>query len=120
MRVSAAPHVVGGRLSFAPTLRRRGPYFRSAKAPGLWLRVPETAGADPTCSLESRCKRRPVTALVERCRNTFGPGGGNGYDGSTMDLFSERAERLADQDAPLAARMRPREPGGVVGPGRVG
>jgi putative ATPase len=25
-----------------------------------------------------------------------------------MDLFSERAERLADQDAPLAARMRPR------------
>ena len=33
----------------------------------------ETAGADPTCSLESRCKRRPVTALVERCRN--GPAG---------------------------------------------
>src|SRR4029450_3322405 len=119
MRFSAAPDVVGGRLSFAPTLRRRGPYFRSAKAPGLWLRVPETAGADPTCSLESRCKRRPVTALVERCRNAFGPGGGNGYDGPALDLFSERADRLADQDAPLAARMRPRTLEEFVGQGHV-
>jgi putative ATPase len=32
----------------------------------------------------------------------------NGYDGPTMDLFSERADRLGDQEAPLAARMRPR------------
>jgi putative ATPase len=32
----------------------------------------------------------------------------SGYDGPTMDLFSERADRLGDQEAPLAARMRPR------------
>src|ERR687898_327793 len=36
-----------------------------------------------------------------------------------MDLFSERAERLADQDAPLAARMRPRTLGEFVGQGQV-
>ena len=35
-----------------------------------------------------------------------------------MDLFSERADRLGDQEAPLAARMRPRtleEVGAVMG-----
>src|ERR671910_938367 len=36
-----------------------------------------------------------------------------------MDLFSERAERLADQDAPLAARMRPRTLEEFVGQGHV-
>ncbi|HEX3213389.1 MAG TPA: AAA family ATPase, partial [Actinomycetota bacterium] len=36
-----------------------------------------------------------------------------------MDLFSERAERLADQDAPLAARMRPRTLEEFVGQGQV-
>jgi putative ATPase len=36
-----------------------------------------------------------------------------------MDLFSERADRLADQDAPLAARMRPRTLEEFVGQGHV-
>src|SRR5262245_36626985 len=36
-----------------------------------------------------------------------------------MDLFSERADRLADQDAPLAARMRPRTLEEFVGQGQV-
>jgi putative ATPase len=36
-----------------------------------------------------------------------------------MDLFSERAERLADRDAPLAARMRPRTLEEFVGQGHV-
>src|SRR5215211_6187834 len=36
-----------------------------------------------------------------------------------MDLFSERAERLADQDAPLAARMRPRTLEEFVGQGHM-
>jgi putative ATPase len=36
-----------------------------------------------------------------------------------MDLFSERAARLADQDAPLAARMRPRTLEEFVGQGQV-
>src|SRR4029450_5794535 len=36
-----------------------------------------------------------------------------------MDLFSERAERLADRDAPLAARMRPRTLEEFVGQGPV-
>src|SRR5215218_2088589 len=36
-----------------------------------------------------------------------------------MDLFSERAERLADREAPLAARMRPRTLEEFVGQGHV-
>jgi putative ATPase len=36
-----------------------------------------------------------------------------------MDLFSERADRLAGQDAPLAARMRPRTLEEFVGQGHV-
>jgi putative ATPase len=36
-----------------------------------------------------------------------------------MDLFSERADRLADQDAPLAARMRPRTLEEFVGQAHV-
>src|SRR5918992_2354546 len=43
----------------------------------------------------------------------------SGYDGRTMDLFSERADRLADQDAPLAARMRPRTLEEFVGQAHV-
>ena len=47
MRVSAAPDVVGGRLSFAPTLRRRGPYFRSRKAPGFGCGYRKRLGRTP-------------------------------------------------------------------------
>ena len=36
-----------------------------------------------------------------------------------MDLFSERADRLGDQEAPLAARMRPRTLEEFVGQGHV-
>jgi putative ATPase len=36
-----------------------------------------------------------------------------------MDLFSERADRLADREAPLAARMRPRTLEEFVGQGHV-
>jgi putative ATPase len=43
----------------------------------------------------------------------------NGYDGPTMDLFSERADRLGDQEAPLAARMRPRTLEEFVGQSHV-
>ena len=46
-------------------------------------------------------------------------GRASGYDDRDMDLFSERAERLADQDAPLAARMRPRTLEEFVGQGHV-
>jgi aspartyl-tRNA synthetase len=47
MRVSAAPDVVGGRLSFAPTLRRRGPCFRSRKAPGFGSGYRKRLGRTP-------------------------------------------------------------------------
>jgi putative ATPase len=43
----------------------------------------------------------------------------SGYDGPTMDLFSERADRLGDQEAPLAARMRPRTLEEFVGQSHV-
>src|SRR4029450_5103433 len=43
----------------------------------------------------------------------------SGYDGPAMDLVSERADGLADQDAPLAARMRPRTLEEFVGQGHV-
>ena len=39
--------------------------------------------------------------------------------GRSMDLFSERAGRLVDQEAPLAARMRPRTLEEFVGQGHV-
>jgi putative ATPase len=48
------------------------------------------------------------------------PGGQRpGYDGSTMDLFSARADQLQDRDAPLAARMRPRTLDEFVGQTQV-
>ena len=81
MRVSAAPDVVGGRLSFAPTLRRRGPYLRSRKAPGFRCGyrkrlgrtppVPSRAGANVDRSRHSwSAAARARPALIRRA----GPG----------------------------------------------
>src|SRR5829696_1079560 len=65
----------------------------------------------------------PEVALTGRASLAGGPDAGparpSGYDGADMDLFSERAERLADREAPLAARMRPRTLEEFVGQGHV-
>src|SRR4029453_1526496 len=133
MRFSAAPDVVGGRLSFAPTLRRRGPCFGRGRHPasaagtgngwgGPHLFPREQVQTSTGHGTRGALPQGPARHRIRRA-GPGAPGAGSGrasgYDGRTMDLFSERADRLGDQEAPLAARMRPRTLEEFVGQGHV-
>jgi len=63
--------------------------------------------------------RRPLPATATEAWPASRVGPASGYDGPTMDLFSSKADQLRDQEAPLAARMRPRTLEEFVGQGHV-